>query len=420
MTTPQILLSLLFIFLCLNQLKAQNLPFSFDAKKILVLSDADMSVTAPVDGKLNALLEVRDSLSIIEWSSNWSNIKVNTLAVSNSASNWTRTIDTNPNGNYSFIIETKEKSLGLINYQDLIDGYNIYAVDHNNPSNAKIAGVTQAGRKPYALDVSNKGDKIIVACDQKGGEIGLIEWTQNNWGKLYGFPHGLYPDDGQKITATDVCWSPNDDYIAVTLEEAGQIAFYQVGTTNDGKPFLDLWGSVVNIGALPGAGQFTSDGQFYIVPNLETSELFVIDFDPVKGLHNTVAQLKVGEQPENFAIHPSGEILVIACKNGTTYPMGDAKWNSFSKLTVVQIDKASGELTLGKSFPFSGHAPEGIAFDKDGDALAITAYSYNDLNSTDGGLEFWNLFKKDDGIELEYTGFKITLPRGAHALQLVR
>ena len=338
-------------------------------------------------------------------------------------------MEVSPDGKYVFVVETNERGYSDKFYNDIkvefADGFNIYAIEVGTDE-LKEVGVSQAGAKPRSIDLNNAGDRFVITSEQIGREISLLEWKDGLFGRLFSFPHGMYSDQSQskKVRATDATWHPTDKYIAVTLEEAGEIAFFEVKRNEEGNfPILELWGTVINVDGKPTAGQFTQDGRHYIIPSVnetdKPSELVVIAFDDKNGLHNIASKASIAPRIESFCIDSNSEHIAVASTKGSDLPYKNANRTASSAITLLSLDKESGTLKTILEVPYLGIMPKGLSFDKDGDMLVITSFEYNDLFERKGAIEFWNITGIEKNKKLENTGIKLKLTRGAHAIKII-
>ncbi len=422
--------STLFLFILFTfGVNGQMLPFKFDAKKIIVLSDADFAATALIDGKINKTYGVEDSLTVINWADDVQRISKQSRCVSNAAFSWDKVMEISNDGKYAFVVETNERAYSDKNYQNIqsefTDGFNIYAIELGT-NQLKEVCVSQAGVKPRSIHLNNAGDRFVITTEQVGSEISLVEWKNGLFDRMFSFPHGMYSEESKskEVRATDATWHPSDKFIAITLEEKGEIAFFQYMVNEEGNfPVLEPWGTVIKVEGKPAAGQFTKDGKYYIIPSIndsqKPSELVVIAFDEKNGLHNIASKATVPAMAETFCIHPNNTHIVVASKKGSYFPFNNTNRTTSSALSLLFLNNETGELKTLQEVPYLGVMPKGLSFDKDGSVLAITSFEYNDLFEKKGALEFWNFSGKIGEGKLENTGIKLNLTRGAHAIKII-
>ncbi|MEM7550306.1 MAG: hypothetical protein AAF363_11550 [Bacteroidota bacterium] len=396
---------------------AQNNP-TFDAKGIVVLSDADMAASAYIDGHLKLIPEDRDELTLISLDEFPAEYTISKLPVSNSVTNWTKSLDITQDGTIAFVAETKgqidRKTKKVDNvFTALPAATSIYAIDLSKPDQLRIISSAEVGNVPIVAQLSPDGKHIATVIEEPGKEIVIVSWDGQRFGKPKHFSIGVSFD--QKVRATDISWHPSGDYLAVTLEESKQLAFYAVNKKRTG---IDLIGSPMAAGELPGAGQFTPDGKFYLLPDLNgwVSDGYLLSIKPdfEKGQHQIVSKAQVGRAPEGFGISADGRQVVIANMQGSHFPYGSELWTNGSSLSLLSMDDQGKLVELDRK-PFAGILPENVAFDKDGDMIAVAVYDYNDLGQKKGAVEFWKVSENS----LEYSGFKVSVTRGAHVLKVI-
>ena len=78
-----------------------------------------------------------------------------------------------------------------------------------------------------------------------------------------------------------------------------------------------------------------------------------------------------------------------------------------------------GTLTNIGEYEFEGILPQNIAFDKSGNNIAVTVFDYFNFGKHFGGIEFWKVIKGTKPT-LQKQDFKLFLPRGCHALRIVK
>jgi len=409
---------------------SQNLEF--DAKAIIAISDADMAASALVDGKLFKEKGARDALSTIKFPLEKSYDEVKSVIVANSAMNSTKAMVLSPNNHLAYIVDTRGAPADNItevkNVRDEFPaGGFITVVDINDVSHPKVLYKFPTGKNPIGIDISPKGEYLVLCSEEEGKEIQVLELDPNGKPiRIINKPHGL---PAGKIS--DVSWHPNDNYIAFTMEDTKAVGL--IKTTRDAPTNkiirLEVQGKLLKVGTFPGAGQFTPDGKFYIVPDLKRSaeissqenngDLFVIKFNLDGGSeHFLITKAKVGENPENFAISPDGSLIVVANIKKTYYAWDNANLDKKASLSLLKLTP-DGTLTTHGEYEFDGILPKNIAFDKSGNNIAVTVYDYFNYGRHFGGVEFWKI-KHGNKPSLQKQDFKLFLPRGCHALRVIK
>lgn len=402
---------------------AQRLPFSFKAKTLLVLSDADMAASAYIDGRLKRD-EQHDALTLIQWSDSVQHIRTSRVQVANSVTNWVKALDVTPDQKVAFVAETRGSApKGVEQVKnvsvDLPAGSRLFAIDLNDPTRLRLQDSVLVGSVPLTAAVHPTGKWIATVTREPGREITLVSWQQGKFGRIYSFPAET-PPSSKNRRVTDVSWHPSGQYVAVTVEDTHEILFYRFDSVTMS---LSPWGRL-STGSYPGAGQFTPNGRYYIVPDLKwdvgfdkPGALMAIRFDQEGKKHQLTATLPVGISPEGFAISPDGTRLATSNMGTAFMPLDSPLFGHSATISLISFDDATGQMHLLDEQAWEGLLPEGITFDASSKALAVTSFDALDLGGQhQGSLEFWTLTNQN---KLQKTGFKLSLPRGAHYVKLI-
>jgi DNA-binding beta-propeller fold protein YncE len=122
--------------------------------------------------------------------------------------------------------------------------------------------------------------------------------------------------------------------------------------------------------------------------------------------------------PESLAISPDGSKVVTVNMRGTAFLTNSPRFTRQATLSLMTLDRSSGQLTKINDYPFEGILPEGAAFDASGNVLAVTVYDYF-TPKPEGGIEFWRVLQKPTP-ELQQTGYVIDVGRGVHQVLVAR
>ncbi|MEM9836272.1 MAG: hypothetical protein AAF828_07205, partial [Bacteroidota bacterium] len=245
-------------------MSTQVLPFSFDAKGIVVLSDADMVASAYIDGALRTEVGVHDALTVIEWGKTVPAIRAHTLEVPNSVTNWVDGLDISIDGKVAFVVDTKgslPRSIQQVsNVQtDLPLGNTLYAIDVADPANPKLLDRIGFGKELISVDVNPVSGALLVVNREAGKEVAFVSWEDGRFGevKLHAVTH-------RDRVVTHGSWHPNGQYFGLSMEPQAEIAFYAYGEQR-----IEAVGGPLKAGSYPGAGKFSNNGKYYLVPDLK-------------------------------------------------------------------------------------------------------------------------------------------------------
>ncbi|NJL39349.1 MAG: hypothetical protein HC899_23310 [Leptolyngbyaceae cyanobacterium SM1_4_3] len=409
-------------------------PFAFTGSALLVASDADMVATAYADGVLNRIPGVEDTLTVIDLPLNSQNPSIHQVQVSNSVASWPQIIAASPNGTRAFVAEVRGRPPDNVQEYDSIDqlpaGTQVTAVDLTQEPLSAIATL-EVGQNPEHLGLSPDGTLLAVTLEPPGEELVLIQIINGTFGERFNF--AMPEIDGQPASATSVVWHPSGQYLALNLNNRA-VAFYQVQRDAQGNPTLQPQGEPIRVGNWLTAGRFISDGRFYLIPDVKwrtygvrqldylmnpKGALIAIAFTPTEQSQVT-SIAEVGLGPEGFAISPDDSLAVTVNLRRTYLPNWLPAWRGkpYSSLSLVAIDRTSGELTPIDEYGFEGLLPEQVTFDAAGNSLAVVIYHYREETPTTGAVEFWRVVEGNNS-RLERTGLTLDVVRGAHDIVLI-
>lgn len=384
----------LFYVIIHVQLTAQD-----QIKGILyVLIDSDISATTYYNGKLDRITGHRDQLIRVELISNRRSV----LNIPNSATAWTKTMAIS-NDRKSLIISSFRGSAnpGITQVNSILDLpslQNIYMVDAGT---LEVVDEIKAGKLPWALSVHPNKNQLGVATNEKGKEIKFIDFSPGEFTKST--PFAL---DNYTSKLTDLNWHPSGEYFAITDEEMGTVGF---GTAVEPEKL-----SFIASGNLPGAGRWTSDGNYYLVTDsnnwTEEGTLTLISPDFKKGKHTILSRLKTGKAPVAMAISQDNRYVVVSCMEGTFFTRDHTSYTDYSTLILFEIDD-SGKLKELDRKKSNEILPRGLDFMPGSLRFALSSFQ-SARRSTDGFISFWEIKNK----KLKKLENKIEVPRGPHTL----
>jgi DNA-binding beta-propeller fold protein YncE len=406
---------------------------NFDAKGLILISDADMAASAFANGKLLKEKGTKDLFSTIKLPFTISD-EVKSLVVSNSVVNWTKGLAISPNQKFAYVVESKSSTTDAVTevknvWTDLPAGGFITVVDITDLNVPKVLFKFPTGHNPMSVEVSPSGEYLAICTEEYGKELQVLELDATGKpiriiNKPQTFPAGRIKN---------VSWHPNGDYLAFTIEETKEIGLIRV--VRDGPTTkiirMDMVGKPVRVGSYPVAGQFTPDGKYYLIPDLKwgdaaknetgydgKGEIFVMRFNLIgEGEHFLLNKVKVGENPESFAISPDGSTIAVLNINKTFYPFSNPSRTNQASISLLKL--ADGTINKIAEYPFEGILPKSIAFDKNGENLAVSVYEYPTLGKHFGGVEFWKV-NKSDRPTLTRQDIKFYLQRGVHTMRIVK
>ena len=411
---------------------------SFSGDKLLIASDADMVATAYADAKLDRVAEVEDALTIIGLPLDPNNPQIASVRVSNSVMSWPQIIATSPNGKRAYVVEVRsrpEDGIQQLNtIDDMPEGKYLTAVDLSNPNQPEIIESVAVGTNPEHISISPDGQLLAINLQDKGRELLIIKLQPDGTlGKRFYFP---ITSEGTRQDNQTAIWHPSGKYLAMTQDVNSNIGFYEVATASNGDIRVSSYGEPLAVGNHLSHPRFTADGRFVIITDLKWStkplrqlnflmnpqgEAIAIKFEPELGQSPVItSRVKIGLSPEGFAISPDDSLIATVNMRRTYLPNYILAWRGkpYSSLSLLKFDSRSGQLTSVDEYGFEGLLPEQVTFDADGKSLAVVIYNYREPSPKTGAVEFWNVRSRNKP-QLERTGYKIDIVRGAHDIVLV-
>ena len=263
---------LLFSLLSIVNITAFSQKLSFDAKAIIAISDADMAASAYIDGKLFKEKGIKDILSVVKFPLEKYSDEIKTVAVSNSVLNWTKGMVLSKNNNIAYVVETRGtpadniSELKNVNVDFPAGGF-ISVIDISDLTQPKVLYKFPTGKNPIAVDISPDGEYLVICSEEYEKELQVLELD------AAGKPVRIInkPKDFPSGRVTDITWHPNNNYIAFTLEDSKEVGLIKIARDGPTGKIIrtDLFGRPLKVGNFPGAGQFTPDGKYYLVPDLK-------------------------------------------------------------------------------------------------------------------------------------------------------
>jgi hypothetical protein len=401
-------------------------PITFNARGLVVVSDADMAASALVDGKLLRDNTSKDQLTTIKFPVERGSKGLGSALVSNSVLGYSKTLAVPATGGLAYVLENRVRPEdGVGEYKDpskeFPAGEKLFVVDITNLAAPKAKFGFPVGKRPTSIDVNK--NELILSTSDTGKELVFIEaGPDGKPARFLNLPAAL--DTVNKII--DISWHPSGDFIAFTLDNSNEVGLYKVIREAGKLKNVEMVGKPVKVGTDPSFGKFTPDGKHYLVLDAKgvpgrgagEGEIFVVDFSMDGAVEHKVAgQAPVGLNAGSFAISPDGALLVTVNAGKSGSPWAEAGAGTGAALSLYKV-AATGALTKVADYPFEGIYPQGVAFDKDGSNLAVSVFEYLEYGAGNGGVEFWTV-AKGDTPSLKKQGAKISVAKGAHTLRVI-
>ncbi len=403
---------------------SQNSLINFNARNLVVLSDADLSASTFSDGLLLRDATAKDRLTSVKFPVDRGN-SIQSILVPNSAVNYSKSIAVPATGGLAFVIESKtspaESVKEVKNLAAENKGQRVYVTDIVNPVAPKLKFPFSIGNNPLSIDIYK--NELVISTEEAGKKLNFLETDpEGKPTRLVNLP--IDTDSTQSLV--DISFHPSGDYVAASLAPSGELVLYKIVRDNGKLKNIETVGKPVKLGDKLTFGRFSADGKKYFVVNSKgelgkpsgDSELLVVNIDTEGGNHKEAGKVALGANAGAFAISPDGSLIVaaIAGANGLA-PWSAADAGQGGQLALIKVG-ADGALTKAGDYPVGGILPSSVAFDKDGSNVAVSIFEYLDYGDRKGGIEFFTV-NKGDSPSLTPQKAKISVERGAHTLRVV-
>jgi DNA-binding beta-propeller fold protein YncE len=420
--------------------EGQFTQFSGDA--LVVASDADMVATAYADAKLDRVVGIKDTLTILGLPLTSDNIQKSEIKVSNSVQSWPHILAVSPDRTKVYVAEVRGRPADGIQEFESIEqmpaGNKVSVVDITNVERPKVLQTLAVGTNPIHLSISPNGRFLAVNLLEKGKNLALIKIQAN--GLLGKINYFSVLENAFKSLNEAVTWHRSGKFLAFTTASDGTdgsvVAFYEVLLDGDENIRIQPYGDPIKAGNHLSMGKFTPDGKLFLVPDLKwrvygrsllsflmnpQGELIAIQLNEQQRQPKIVSRTEVGLSPEGLTISPDGKLAITVNMRRTYLPNWLPAWRGRDRnsLSLVAIEPNSGKLTQIDEYGFEGLLPEDIVFDAEGKSLAVVIFHDRIRAPKTGKVEFWNVLEGSK-LKLERTNFKLSVTRGAHTMMLVK
>ncbi|MCU0870333.1 MAG: lactonase family protein [Burkholderiales bacterium] len=409
----------------------------FDARAIAVLSDGDLVASALVDGQLGPRSPWGDRLTLIPVVDGVPRKPSGAVFVSNSVAGGPTTLAIDRAGRFAYVAETDGKPAPGVTRRDrLPPGRQVAVVDLADLAGPKVIQTLALAARVRSVTLSPDGGRLLVGL-AGDGSVPVVQIAVGVDGRL-GAPAALEMP-GLEGTPTHVAWHPSGRWVAAPAADGAAVRLWRVVDGADAVA-LEAWGPPIVTDRAPGIARFTPDGRHLVVAlargridgadaadaDVAASTLAVVrvaqaaDADGAV-VHTLVDTAVVGRAAPAFAISPDGRRVVAVDLRRTHRPAGDAQRDFSAALVLFDLDPATGHLTARSTTWFESVLPQAIAFDASGRFVAVASFAHADPTqpASEATVDLWRVV--DAPVpRLDPTEVRIAVPRGAHALQIVR
>lgn len=415
----------------------------FEGRYIVSVQDADMVSSAYVNGLLGPR-EGRDSLAVIQLTSDPRDWQATEVFVSNSVAGPPAAVEITPDGRFAFVVETFTPRPGddaPHRFSDMSIGTTLTVVSLEDPSSPEVLQTLSIGDRPISVRANSTGDILAVSFSIErgsGGETPMQLFRIGEDGSLSdpatpeiaGYPLG-------NDNIMDVDWHPDENVMVWINQFGNTMQFARVGDDLSVTPF----GNTVDIDRAPYRVFFTPDGRHAVVnalywgPDIAgtwieaprgqvlTVRMNAETRDDGTVRHALIDRVMTGVSPEGLAVSPDGRWVATTNLERSYLPYDDPRITWFSSVTLAALDQATGDLTEIGTFNYDGILPEAAVFDNSGNYLAVANYDHFDDRRPGSSIDFWRIQTDplDPGnTQLVKTQHSVPVARGAHSMVIAR
>lgn len=409
---------------------------TFNAKGLVLLSDADMAASTLSDGLILKDKTAKDQVCFIKLPlSNTFNDEIKCLPASNSLFGMAKCLAISKNGKLAYIAESRgtisDSQDTLKNIPaDIPAGSYITALDLSDISQPKLLFKIPVGKNPMALSISPDNQYLAVCTEDYGKELQFFELDGN------GKPLRVInkPATMPSGRISDVTWHPSGDYLAFTAEDYRQVGIIKFVKDGPTKQIIraEILGNAIRVGNFPSTGEFTPDGKFYLVLDLKKGEdapsemgydgkgeVFVMKMNyEGTGEHFLLSRTKVSENPKSITVSPDNKTILVVNTLKSGLPWMDKAFSNKSSISILSLSD-DGTIANKGEYLFEGILSKSIAFDTTGENFVTTVFEFQSYGKHYGGLEFWQI-RGGANPSLVKQNTRIFLPRGTHTVQIIR
>jgi len=400
---------------------------------IVAISDGDLVGTVFADGLLwgrdgDASRQERDLFTVIalplpEPGEDGATARFAQIEVSNSVLGAPRSVALSRDGRTAVVVATRGRATSAAReIRDLPGAGLVSVVDLSDPFSPRVRGQLDLGRGVTTISLHPAGDLLAALRNTADGlTIDFVEIGSGDPRLAQSIAlRNIEPGAG--VGGGTVAFSPAGDALAVTVLGHDAVAFYNFERTAEG---LSLWpsGEPVRVGNFPYVGSWTPNGWFFVtadlmwgdasthdIENAPQGSVSVVRYAGTSASHAHVVSAFVGQSPEGLAISPRGDLIATGNIGMSFLYEDDARYTRGGSITLLTLNSETGELRAVDEAP-AGAAPQGLTFDASGAHLLA-----NDFEG--GAVQVWRV-NRGEHPELEFTGVRVGVGRGAHAVLLL-
>ena len=387
--------------------------------RLLVASDADMVATSYVDGNLNKVPGIRDTLSLV---SPDMNDRVTTLTVSNSVMSWPSIMDYSEAYKLAYVAESKgeftgsNQKVGKV-WEAMPAGKSISVVKVGD-SRLDLLQTVAIGDNIFSVSLNSQQDLLAATTTEPGKELVLCKLKD---GLIDDIHYVSIPDVEPNVGIPSLHFHPHENILALNINNK-QLKFVRI--TDDGTLGVSDIGGTLDVAKKWSEGQWMNNGRYFVLSDFALLDPKTNGPSTIKtiayradGNHEIVASEVTGLSTEGFSISPDNQ-YVVAVNMGRSYldKSSSAEIRKSASLTLLKLGEDGALTRLGKNIEFDGALPEDATFDKASRKVAVVIFHQQDEAYPEyGAIEFWEVLND----RLHKTEKRLPVVRGAHMIKRI-
>jgi hypothetical protein len=404
---------------------------TFDAKRLLVASDADMAATAYVDGVLDRIQGTQDALSLITLADLSTPVSA---SAANSVAAWPGTLDVSPDGNAAYVVETFGSVPANVDtiestHTGFLPGHLLTTIDISGAA-PRVVRTDDVGTNPTSVHCASDGKWLAIATTDDATPLTFVLLDRGIPTELRR-PMLTLPAVARPAGTSGLSYarlSPDGRTIALHIASTW-VVFGEIVFDAQNLPSSVRLGAPIKAGKYISVGRWSPEGRYYIVADTDwgpdpgdslragPGRLVAIDVHA----RTIASSASVSFGPEGFDVNRAGDLFVVVNMERTyapeRLPYSLIPRHLQASLSLVAFDTMSGALqTVDGPLAFDGMLPEDAVFDRDGDLIAVAIFQDRKDAPKDGWVEFFSVERSGAVPRLSRTGKRIRMPRGVHDL----
>jgi len=415
------------------QLKEETSPFDADA--LFVLVDADMAATAYADAILHPIVDAKDLLVTLD-NPGAQNPTIRKSPVPNTVMGWPGSMTASKDGSLLFIISARkavDRAVQAFENRVQDDMPRARLLSVVDAESGEMITQAQTCDSPLSVDLAPSETWLLIACGSNETQLQVIPLEEGKPSKPRSFSLDVpdYELAAAEPGARFASVHPMGEAAGVILHNR-YVTLVRFEVDEQGIPMAASAEAPMNSEGWLSMSRWTRSGGHFIVADVAwgpapTDALFngkgrLISYalSPENDTRGVASEAVVSKSPEGFEFNRTGDLIAVVNMERTALPggpLGLAPGRNASSLSLVSVNDASGALeTQGQPVGFRGVLPEDVAFDADGDQLAVVVFQDHEQPRSDGWIAYFDIVREGGALRVIPLDKTTPLPRGGHDL----